>query len=162
MLTSRKKTADITAIHFYMTERPTKIYTGILWEQTKIGPTPESHFFVSRPRLRQEIIATMPPKQADNESMPLEPVEFDDDTKTVDFLTHDDDYETSMLCNCGRGIIQDFKRTTGTWWYKEMTNFNQKTIAVSVFIFFAAVAPAITFGAVYSKVSASRVSRREW
>jgi hypothetical protein len=34
---------------------------------------------------------------------------------------------------------------------------DQKTIAVSIFIYFAAVAPAITFDAVYSDVSASRV-----
>ena len=52
---------------------------------------------------------------------------------------------------CGRGIVKDFKRTVGTWWVKEMTNFNQKTVAVSFFIFFATVAPAITFGAVFAK-----------
>jgi len=52
---------------------------------------------------------------------------------------------------CGRGVVKEFKRTVGTWWVAEMTNFNQKTIAVSFFIFFAAVAPAITFGAVYAK-----------
>ena len=32
----------------------------------------------------------------------------------------------------GKGIIRDFKRTVGTNWVKEMTNFNQKTIAVTV------------------------------
>ena len=53
--------------------------------------------------------------------------------------------------NCGRAIVKEFKRTVGTWWCKEFTNFNQKTIAVSFFIFFAAVAPAITFGSVYAK-----------
>jgi len=52
---------------------------------------------------------------------------------------------------CGRGIVKDWKRTIGTWWVKEFTNFNQKTIAVSFFIFFATVAPAITFGAVFAK-----------
>jgi hypothetical protein len=85
----------------------------------------------------------MAPKQADNETMAPEHFEFDDDTKTFDFLKHDDDYATSMLCNCGRGIAAEFKRTVGTWWYKEMTDFNQNTIAVSVFIFFAAVAPPL-------------------
>ena len=34
-----------------------------------------------------------------------------------------------------------------------MINFNFKTIAVSFFLFFAAVAPAITFGAIYAKVT---------
>jgi hypothetical protein len=32
----------------------------------------------------------------------------------------------------GKGIIRDFKRTVGTNWIKEMTNFNQKTVAVTV------------------------------
>ena len=51
----------------------------------------------------------------------------------------------------GRGIVADFKRTIGTWWVKEMTNFNTKTIAVSCFLFIAVIAPTITFGAVYAK-----------
>ncbi|CAB9504981.1 Electroneutral sodium bicarbonate exchanger 1 [Seminavis robusta] len=53
----------------------------------------------------------------------------------------------------GRGIISDFKRTVGTHWVQEMTNFNQQTVAVSFFIFFAAIAPAITFGAIYAKAT---------
>jgi hypothetical protein len=52
---------------------------------------------------------------------------------------------------CGRGIINDIKSTLGTHWVAEMTNFNQKTVAVSFFLFFACVAPAITFGAIYAK-----------
>lgn len=48
--------------------------------------------------------------------------------------------------NIGQGIVEDFKQTIGTHWLKEMINFNQKTIAVSFFLFFAAIAPAITFG----------------
>ena len=77
------------------------------------------------------------------------PTELDDDTCTVDFLDHDDHEDSG---NCGRAVVREFKRTIGTYWVQEMTNFNQKTIAVSFFIFFAAVAPAITFGAVYGKV----------
>jgi len=53
----------------------------------------------------------------------------------------------------GRGIVADFKRTVGTWWVKEMTNFNTKTIAVSFFLFIAVIAPTITFGAVYAKAT---------
>lgn len=53
----------------------------------------------------------------------------------------------------GRGIIADFKRTVGTHWKQEMVNFNQKTIAVSFFLFFACIAPAITFGAIYAKAT---------
>ena len=51
-----------------------------------------------------------------------------------------------------QNIVQDFKQTVGTHWLREMINFNQKTIGVSFFLFFAAVAPAITFGAIYAKV----------
>lgn len=51
----------------------------------------------------------------------------------------------------GRGICSDFKQTVGTHWVAEMTNFNQKTVAVSFFLFFACIAPAITFGAIYAK-----------
>jgi hypothetical protein len=51
----------------------------------------------------------------------------------------------------GRGIISDYCSTVGTHWFAEMTNFNQKTIAVSFFLFFACIAPAITFGAMYAK-----------
>jgi hypothetical protein len=54
---------------------------------------------------------------------------------------------------CGRAIVAEFKRTIGTYWCQEMKNFNQKTVAVSVFIFFAAVAPALTFGAIYAKTT---------
>lgn len=55
--------------------------------------------------------------------------------------------------SCGRGIIHDFKNTVMPHWKSQMINFNQKTIAVSFFMFFAAVAPAITFGAVYAKAT---------
>jgi len=51
----------------------------------------------------------------------------------------------------GQGIVDDVKRTLGTHWRAEMSNFNQKTVAVSFFVFFACIAPAITFGAMYSK-----------
>ena len=51
-------------------------------------------------------------------------------------------------CQMGWGpVIDDIKRTLGTHYIAEMTNFNQKTIAVSFFLFFACIAPAITFGA---------------
>ena len=51
----------------------------------------------------------------------------------------------------GHAIVDDVKRTLGTHWRTEMTNFNQKTVAISFFVFFACIAPAITFGAIYSK-----------
>ena len=53
----------------------------------------------------------------------------------------------------GKGIIKDIKRTLGTHWVAEMTNPNQKTAAVSFFLFFACISPAITFGGIYAKAT---------
>ena len=64
--------------------------------------------------------------------------------------SHGDDGKPKTF---GRVIVQDFKRTVGTHWVKEMTNFNTKTIAVSFFLFIAVIAPTITFGAVYAKAT---------
>jgi hypothetical protein len=61
----------------------------------------------------------------------------------------------------GRAIAREVKRTIGTHWVAEMTNFNQKTVAVSFFIFFAAVAPAITFGSVYAKSTNNNIGAVE-
>ena len=61
----------------------------------------------------------------------------------------------------GRGIRQDFARTVGTHWKKEMTNMQCKTLAVTAFLFFACVAPAITFGAIYSKVTGNQMGAVE-
>jgi len=64
-------------------------------------------------------------------------------------------------CSIGYGIIDDFKRTVGTHWKQEMTNFNQKTVAVSFFLFFACIAPAITFGAIYEKATSNWIGAIE-
>jgi len=61
--------------------------------------------------------------------------------------------ETKENLSWGRGIIVDWNRTVGTYWWQEMTNPEQKTIAVTIFMFFAAIAPAITFGAIYEKTT---------
>lgn len=53
----------------------------------------------------------------------------------------------------GKAVIQEFKRTVGTNWVKEMTNFNQKTVAVTFLMFISVIAPTLTFGAVYGKVT---------
>eukprot|EP00567_Pseudictyota_dubia_P002080 CAMPEP_0197465106 /NCGR_PEP_ID=MMETSP1175-20131217/64369_1 /TAXON_ID=1003142 /ORGANISM="Triceratium dubium, Strain CCMP147" /LENGTH=397 /DNA_ID=CAMNT_0043001111 /DNA_START=79 /DNA_END=1269 /DNA_ORIENTATION=- len=71
----------------------------------------------------------------------------DDDFSDEGHGHHDDEGNNGF----GRGIVKDFKGTLGTHWKEEMTNFNFKTVGVSFFIFFAAAAPAITFGAVYGK-----------
>ena len=82
------------------------------------------------------------------------------------------DEETSITSNttagrvdgrrgCGRGIIEDFRSTVLTWWCSEMTNFNEKTVAVTFFLFFACIAPAITFGAIYGKATENRIGAVE-
>lgn len=63
------------------------------------------------------------------------------------------DAHSSAGNSWGRGIMKDFQRTIKTHWKQEMTNFNLKTIAVSFFLFFACIAPAITFGAIYEKAT---------
>ena len=42
-----------------------------------------------------------------------------------------------------------------------MTNFNLKTVAVSFFLFFACIAPAITFGAIYEKATQNWIGATE-
>jgi len=44
----------------------------------------------------------------------------------------------------GRGIVDDFRSTAGTHWKEEMTNPQFKTAAISFFLFFACVAPAVS------------------
>jgi len=73
------------------------------------------------------------------------------------FVSHN---STEKL-GCGRGIVKDFKQTIGTWWCKEMSNFSFKTVGVSIFLFFAAVAPAITFGAIYQNSTNSMMGAIE-
>lgn len=53
----------------------------------------------------------------------------------------------------GKGIIKDLRSTVFTWWIKEMTNFNQRTLAVSLLMFISCIAPALSFGAIYSRVT---------
>lgn len=61
----------------------------------------------------------------------------------------------------GRGILHDFRTTVGTHWVSEMTNFNTKTIAVSIFLFIAVIAPCVTFGAVYAKLTDNAMGASE-
>jgi hypothetical protein len=49
----------------------------------------------------------------------------------------------------GKGLIQDAKSTLFTHFFEEMTNFNQRTVAVSLLMFITVIAPTLTFGAVY-------------
>lgn len=49
----------------------------------------------------------------------------------------------------GKGLIQDARSTLFTHFKEEMTNFNQRTVAVSLLMFITVIAPTLTFGAVY-------------
>ena len=42
-----------------------------------------------------------------------------------------------------------------------MTNFNQKTVAVSLLLFISVIAPTLTFGAVYGKVTGNQIGAVE-
>lgn len=53
----------------------------------------------------------------------------------------------------GVGIINDIRRTVGSHWVEEMTNFNNKTIAVSCLIFISILPPTLAFGASYGSMS---------
>ena len=107
------------------------------------------------------------------DTIPLGDKEFDNEAEAIAVTTD----HAGEPARWGKGIIRDFKRTVGTHWFKEMTNFNQKTVAVTVssleniiclgfhrftcsllflhnfqlFIYIAAIAPTITFGAVYGR-----------
>ena len=61
----------------------------------------------------------------------------------------------------GRGIAADVRRTLAKNWRRDMTNLNCKTLAVSFFLFFACIAPAITFGAIYAKATNNNIGAVE-
>uniref|UniRef100_A0A7S3L851 Bicarbonate transporter-like transmembrane domain-containing protein n=1 Tax=Amphora coffeiformis TaxID=265554 RepID=A0A7S3L851_9STRA len=61
----------------------------------------------------------------------------------------------------GKGLVADVKRTVLTHWVEEMTNFNQKTVAVSLLMFITVIAPTLTFGAVYSTNMDNRIGAVE-
>mmetsp|Transcript_6954 Transcript_6954/g.13128 ORF Transcript_6954/g.13128 Transcript_6954/m.13128 type:complete len:601 (-) Transcript_6954:155-1957(-) len=49
----------------------------------------------------------------------------------------------------GRGLMKDVRSTLFTHFKEEMTNFNQRTVAVSLLMFITVIAPTLTFGAIY-------------
>jgi hypothetical protein len=53
----------------------------------------------------------------------------------------------------GKAVIADMRRTVLATWWTEMTNFNQKTVSASLLMFITVLAPTLTFGAVYGKVT---------
>jgi hypothetical protein len=69
-------------------------------------------------------------KMSTMDTVPLgmEEAEFDNEKEAIAVTT---DHAGEPM-RWGKGIVRDFKRTIGTNWIKEMTNFNQKTVAVTV------------------------------
>jgi hypothetical protein len=61
----------------------------------------------------------------------------------------------------GRGILSDVRTTVGTHWRSEVTNFNQKTVAVTFLLFISVIAPTLTFGAVYGKITENNIGAIE-
>jgi hypothetical protein len=51
----------------------------------------------------------------------------------------------NRFSSAGHSIVSDVKQTIGKHWVGEMLNFNQKTLAVSFFLFFAAIVSAYSF-----------------
>ena len=79
----------------------------------------------------------MPPKSVE-EMEAGEPTKNFDGSETIDV---EEEPKKGGRCGWGadgpgwgRGIVADVKRTVGTHWVQEMTNFNQKTVAVTFFI----------------------------
>jgi hypothetical protein len=61
----------------------------------------------------------------------------------------------------GKGIIREIKETLVAHWFKEMINFNQKTIAVSFLMFISISPPTLSFGSSYGKMSGNKMGAIE-
>eukprot|EP00977_Amphora_coffeiformis_P005361 scaffold1143_cov177-Amphora_coffeaeformis.AAC.17 len=61
----------------------------------------------------------------------------------------------------GKGLVADVRRTLLSHFVEEMTNFNQKTVAVSLLMFITVIAPTLTFGAVYGSNTENRIGAVE-
>jgi len=70
-------------------------------------------------------------------------------------------HTTDPAQSWGKGFIREVKSTVGTYWVSEMTNFNQKTVAVSLLMFISVIAPTLTFGAVYGRNTENQIGAVE-
>ena len=103
----------------------------------------------------------MSPKNFDAEDGSLQPEPIEPGTANKDLMKDAGVITMDESQSFGRGIISDFKRTVGTHWVEGMTNFNQKTVAVTLLLFISVIAPTLTFGAVYGKVTDNRIGTVE-
>mmetsp|Transcript_41350 Transcript_41350/g.125152 ORF Transcript_41350/g.125152 Transcript_41350/m.125152 type:complete len:734 (-) Transcript_41350:332-2533(-) len=102
-------------------------------------------------------------KSVDDGSFANEDEGFDDnDSPPTSAETGDDENDHCDADNkWGRGIVADIRRTVLTHWKTEMTNLNQTVVATTFFLFFACIAPAITFGAIYAKATGNWIGAVE-
>jgi hypothetical protein len=111
----------------------------------------------------QLIERKMPPKHADD----LDDVSIGDGRDNKKSVSNNDLVPDAGKVHLdpaqpwGKGIIADFKRTIGTHWVEEMTNLNQKTVAVSLLMFITVIAPTLTFGAVYGANTKNQIGAVE-
>jgi HCO3- transporter family len=56
----------------------------------------------------------------------------------------------------GKVVVEEMRNTVLATWWQEVTNFNQKTVSASLLMFITVLAPTLTFGAVYGKVTGNR------
>lgn len=102
----------------------------------------------------------MPSKlNRDNDDMDLH--HSKDSSKNADLIADAGKIHVDKAQMWGTGIVNDIKRTVGTHWLKEMINFNQKTVAVTLLLFISVIAPTLTFGAVYGKVTKNNIGAIE-
>jgi len=66
-------------------------------------------------------------------------------------------FSTTAARPWGRGIVAELRECVGKWWFTEMTNFNQKTIAVSFLLFISIIPPTLSFGSSYGTMSNNKM-----
>ena len=106
-----------------------------------------------------------------NDETPENSSEYEDGGKSVTFrstpIPNEDIMEDAGKVKIdeghiwGKAVLMEIKRTIGTHWVQEMTNFNQKTVAVSILLFITVVSPTLTFGAVYGKLTGNLIGTVE-
>jgi hypothetical protein len=103
----------------------------------------------------------MPPKASQADYEDAGHLNHKDSSKNGDLIADAGKIHIDEAQMWGRGIVNDVKRTLGTHWVKEMINFNQKTVAVTLLLFITVIAPTLTFGAVYGKVTKNSIGAIE-
>jgi hypothetical protein len=121
--------------------------------------------------LINSVVEIMPPQKQNEAGVEAGGHDVDatknDNTPVASSVSNDDLMEDAGKVHMdeaqmwGQGIINDFRRTVGTHWVSEIMNFNQKTIAVTLLMFISVIAPTLTFGAVYGKVTGNVIGTVE-